>query len=154
VKFMMRADGAAAGEYRSHVLFNAVPELSQGTDVDQDPAAAGQLSVKLIPVYGLSIPVIVRVGDLAATATITNPQLSADNVSITILRSGTRSLYGDIIATDAAGNVLGQVNGIAVFTPNEKRTVRFKLQKAATGITITYRERQEDGGKTIAQARI
>jgi len=157
VKFMMRApEGTAPGEYRSHILFNAVPDMSKGADLGQSEEDKTKLSVRLVPVYGISIPLIVRAGDLTATASISDASLAGDKVSITLNRQGTKSLYGDVFATNSAGKVVGQINGIAVFTPNEKRKLTFKLSEPASAadLTISYRERQEDGGKTIAEAKV
>ncbi|MDB5152911.1 MAG: molecular chaperone, partial [Mucilaginibacter sp.] len=51
------------GEYRSHLYFRAVPkEIPLGESVAKDSTAKG-VSVKLTPVYGISIPVIIRIGE-------------------------------------------------------------------------------------------
>lgn len=157
VKFMVKIpDGTPAGEYRSHILFNAVPDTSQGADLA--PAEAnpqGGVTVRLTPIYGISIPLIVRSGDLSATAQVTAAKLSGDVLDLSIARQGSKSVYGDITVTDGKGAVLGQMNGVAVFTPNVKRNVKITLSPVpAPGVplSITYRERQEDGGKVIAAA--
>src|SRR3984957_227778 len=50
----------APGEYRSHLYFRAIPDkLPLGED---EPAADSGISVRLIPIFGISIPVIIRVG--------------------------------------------------------------------------------------------
>ena len=66
--------GLADGEYRVHLLFRAIPPA---TPVVQAAAAQPEkgLRFELIPVYGVTIPVIVRLGNLQATAGIANVHL-------------------------------------------------------------------------------
>ena len=55
----------ADGEYRSHMFFRAVPPQSVGRSVADDTALQdNELQIQLIPIYGITIPVIVRQGQL------------------------------------------------------------------------------------------
>jgi hypothetical protein len=86
-------------EYRSHVYFRAVPDEKPLGDLPaQDSASIG---IRLIPIFGISIPVIVRVGDLKADVSIIDANLTAKSDSITELaltfsRKGDKSVYGDL----------------------------------------------------------
>src|SRR5689334_13561865 len=92
--------GLPDGEYRVHMLFRAIPPA---TPVVQ-PAAATQekgLRFQLTPIYGVTIPVIVRLGNLQATAGITNVHLDKSKdgaavVAIDLTRSGSRSTFGEV----------------------------------------------------------
>src|SRR5437764_5182134 len=66
--------GLPDGEYRVHLLFRAIPPA---TPVAQAAASEPEkgLRFQLTPVYGVTIPVIVRLGNLQATAGIANVQL-------------------------------------------------------------------------------
>src|SRR5690242_21280349 len=66
--------GLPDGEYRVHMLFRAIPPA---TPVVQAAAATEQkgLRFQLTPIYGVTIPVIVRLGNLQATAGIANVHL-------------------------------------------------------------------------------
>src|SRR5437764_10775627 len=66
--------GLPDGEYRVHLLFRAIPPA---TPVVQAAASAAEkgLRFQLTPVYGVTIPVIVRLGNLQATAGIANVHL-------------------------------------------------------------------------------
>src|SRR3546814_1129641 len=57
------------GEYRAHMLFRAVPDVVPAVAGEAKPASTG-VSIALTPIYGITIPVIVRVGDLGAAAAI------------------------------------------------------------------------------------
>src|SRR3546814_12247408 len=62
-------EGLPPGEYRAHMLFRAVPDVVPAVAAEAKPAGAG-VSIALTPIYGITIPVIVRVGDLGAAAAI------------------------------------------------------------------------------------
>ncbi|WP_260581654.1 hypothetical protein [Sphingopyxis sp. PET50] len=62
-------EGTPPGEYRAHMLFRAVPDAAPAADPAK-PATTGGVSIALTPIYGITIPVIVRVGDLGAEARI------------------------------------------------------------------------------------
>ena len=66
--------GLADGEYRVHLLFRAIPDARPVTA----PAPTQGVSFRLTPVYGVTIPVIVRLGNLSATAAIANVAKGVD----------------------------------------------------------------------------
>lgn len=158
------------GEYRSHILFQAVPNAETGQSVEMATSSQG-LSIRLIVVPGITIPLIVRQGELAATASLSNIGLSkatgsenGPTLSIRINRSGTRSLFGDIAVTyitaDGGEYVVGEINQLAVYTPNTQRAIKMSLRvpdgvKLNGGqMRVEYRARPEDGGDIIASTRI
>jgi len=65
------------GEYRSHIYFRAVPKekpLGEEVSVQQDPSS---ISIKLIPVFGITIPVIIRAGEGSAAVNLSDlPRLT------------------------------------------------------------------------------
>ena len=67
--------GLPDGEYRVHLLFRAIPPA---TPVAQPTGEAPKgVQFKLTPVYGVTIPVIVRLGNLEATAGIADVRLES-----------------------------------------------------------------------------
>lgn len=124
------------GEYRSHLYVRAVPlptPLGQETKEE-----SSNISVKLVPVFGLSIPVIVRTGQTNASVAFTDLSLnkSAKTVSFGLNRTGNASVYGDITVThtapDGKKTIVGLVKGLAVYTPNLRRMVQLPLDPSAT----------------------
>ena len=148
--------GLADGEYRVHMLFRAIPEAR--------PAAASAptqgVSFRLIPVYGVTIPVIVRLGNLSATAAIANVAKAVDSgrpvVALDLSRNGSRSTFGELRVMKAGiADPIAVVGGIAIYTEIDKRRVnipidaRFAAQ--ATGpVTVEYVERTPTGTVTLA----
>jgi hypothetical protein len=124
------------GEYRSHIYFRAVPdEKPLGEEAPKDSTT---ISVKLTPIFGITIPAIIRVGP--STTHVTLSDLSMDirhdslpKINFTINRSGNMSVYGDItaeyIAPDGKIITAGSIKGIAVYTPNLLRRVWMDLDK-------------------------
>lgn len=125
------------GEYRSHVYFRAVPvETALGEELVSTDTT--ELSIQLIPVFGISIPVIIRVGASTTSATISDMviQTTEENIkqlALTINRDGNMSLYGDLkIVHVSPGNketTVAAVNGLAVYTPNALRKIILDLDE-------------------------
>ena len=95
-----------------------------------------QLKIQLIPVYGLSIPVIIRTGEVKVTSTISDLKLetlqdTVHNLKFSINRSGNLSAYGDIIVqfipTTGKAFDIGKIKGIGVYTTTNKRNVTMRL---------------------------
>lgn len=141
VRLLLRKPrGLADGEYRSHLLMQALPKV---TSTDVSKAVEGDadgIKIEITTVVGISIPVIVRKGSLNADLNITNlryvkatdskekPYLAFD-----MNRTGNQSVYGDFHVTytddKSNENVVAIVKGIAVYTPNTLR--QYKLQVSA-----------------------
>jgi P pilus assembly chaperone PapD len=146
------------GEYRVHMSFRAVPP-ALSPEAAQEQAAAGQLSIRLTPVYGITIPVFIRKGRLEAGATIANPRLvrTATNtvLELDMRRTGQRSVFGEILGKRGSEQVF-QIKGIAIYPEVEGRTVKIPLSADQLGklkgpVRIEYREMPENGGQLIAE---
>jgi P pilus assembly chaperone PapD len=157
------------GEYRSHMLFREVPE-QQSRSIEAQTSKQKQMIISIKPVLGISIPVIVRQGKTSAEvqlvkARLTNisPDKTKGVLELKMQRTGNRSVYGDILATyrknenDKKGVVVAQINGIAVYTPNDTRTVKLPVQAPARvkldggRIVVVYRTSPKEGNKVLAQ---
>ncbi|WP_374137763.1 molecular chaperone [Sphingomonas sp.] len=123
--------GLAPGEYRSHLRLMSAPTSAGAATPTASDANDGALSIQLIAVRSITIPVIVRVGALDASASVDSAALTnkADNLMvIKLTRAGTRSTYGDLRLTIAGeANPIYNVRGIAIYTPNTDRDVLLPL---------------------------
>jgi P pilus assembly chaperone PapD len=145
------------GEYRAHMLFRAVPVPQPVTATSREG-----LSIALTPIYGVTIPVIVRKGVLKATANIADIRLIRDDgqtaLAFTLTRSGERSVYGRLRVTKAGtAKPLYEARGIAVYAELSQRTVSLVLppEVAATmsgTVNVQYLEDNDTGG-VIAEAQ-
>ena len=148
--------GLPDGEYRVHLNFRAVPPALK-PETGTDPAAG--VSIKLTPVYGITIPVFVRRGRLDASATLANAHLVTEPggsfVELDLTRAGQRSVYGEFIGKSARGEVLFDLRGIAAYPEITHRKVQIPLSPEALAklkgpVRIEYRELPENGGALIA----
>lgn len=155
-------EGLAPGEYRAHMLFRAVPDAVPAVAIDPAKPAPTGVSIALTPIYGITIPIIVRVGDLGATATIGNAWVGETKdgpaLEFDLARAGTRSVYGDIEVTrPGVAEPLLLARGIAVYPEVGARKVSLRVPpelaaKLKGPVRIRYSEDREIGGGTIDQA--
>lgn len=153
-------EGTPPGEYRAHMLFRSVPDAAAAS-ADAKPASGG-VSIALTPIYGITIPVIVRVGDLGAEAVIGEAWVSDTQdgpaFNFDLARSGNRSVYGDIEVTrPGVAEPLLVARGIAVYPEVAQRKVSLRVPddlaaKLKGPVRIRYSEDREIGGGTIDEA--
>lgn len=173
IRILLRKPGnLPAGEYRSHLQLDLVPETTAATSIEASAPKLGpdEIGVQLKALVGVSIPVIVRHGDTEATVTLSGLELlqpaagKAPTLAAVLQRSGNRSVYGDLAATftprGGAAQEVGKAGGVAVYTPNPLRRFKLELQPPA-GFTlargtlrVTFSERADAGGKLLAEAAI
>ena len=145
------------GEYRVHMSLKAIP---RPVDVSENVEPAQGVSVQLIPIYGVTIPIIVRQGRLEAQVALSDPALvqgeDGPELVVSINRSGEASAYGVLTITKPGlDEPLVSLRGIAVYPELNAREVRIRLtpeQAAALRgpVRIEYRDMPNDGGGLIA----
>lgn len=155
------------GEYRSHFYFRAEKEqvpLGQELKTDDNKS----ISVKLTPVFGITIPAIIRVGNLSADVGIKalKPVSSGERIylDMIITRSGDKSVYGNLAVDHISpSGIITRVaiaNGLAVYTPNEKRNFRLALSKTGNidynkgTLKISYSSASDSDNKVLCQSEL
>jgi P pilus assembly chaperone PapD len=149
------------GEYRAHMLFRAIPKAP---DPVAEDAPANGLKINLIPVYGVTIPVIIRKGELKATAAIADARVASDNEGATLQfqlsRTGQRSVFGEVHVTKpGVSEPVLVAKGLAVYPELAGRLVSLPLfpeqlaKLQGSEVVISYYEAPEAGGGLIAQLR-
>jgi P pilus assembly chaperone PapD len=153
--------GLPDGEYRVHMLFRAIPPA---TPVVQPAAGAPKgVQFQLTPIYGVTIPVIVRLGNLEAKAGIANVQLerrdSGAAIGLDLTRTGSRSTYGEVRVLKAGvKDPVALQKGVAIYTEVGRRHVSIPLVAAykdgLTGpVTVEYVETFDDGTHLLAETQ-
>ncbi len=169
VRVMLRKPAELAeGEYRSHLLFDKLPDAEGENSIEQRGQNSG-IGVVVNALVGASVPVIVRHGKVDASVKLSGLAVQYDATRRPLLamrfeREGGSSVYGDVSVsfTPRGGktHTVGQVGGIAVYTPNRVRQAALPLQLpagvslAAGSLEVVFRERPEAGGRQLAQASI
>lgn len=138
---LIKTNEITESEYRSHVYFRAIDDTKPLGE--KDPAKeSNEISVVLKPVYGITIPVIIRNGMPATQMKIADCSLKMNSENIPVIamalyRSGNMSSYGDInvefISNDGKRTPVGMARGVAVYTPTKVRRFQFELN-ANTGV--------------------
>lgn len=97
---LRKPEGLPDGEYRSHLLFQAVPPPEPPKP--DDAAAPDAISFDIKTIFGISIPVIVRHGDAHATASLSDLKLEAPRtldgppaLTLDLRKDGNRSIGGE-----------------------------------------------------------
>lgn len=156
VQFRRKA-GMQSGEYRSHLFFRSEKDY---TPLSQDRGVKDStlLSVSLTPIFGMSIPIIIRTGEVTVSATISNPTLetttnNTQNLLFTINRVGNISLFGDIsiqfIPQQGAPFEVGALNGVGIYTSIDYRKMNIPLSNPKGGplpkgkLKITYNSKND-----------
>ena len=158
------AQGLPDGEYRVHLLFRAIPAA---TPVAQ-PAAGSEppkgVRFQLTPVYGVTIPVIVRLGNLQAKAGIANVHLAKEangsaTVALDLSRSGDRSTFGDVrVIKPGTRDPIAVQKAVAVYTEIGSRRVAVPVRADYKGVltgpvTVQYLETSDKGAQVIAETQ-
>jgi hypothetical protein len=138
-----RPAGMLPGEYRSHLWFRKEANYRE-LGKEQPILDSTRLSVSLTAVFGMTIPVIIRTGEVHAGATLSdlrleNPQDSVPQLKFLINRTGNISVYGNLVADFIPSHgkpyQIGILKGVGVYTNLNRRSVSMKL-KNTTGAPL------------------
>jgi len=147
------------GEYRVHMSFAAVPKVAPIAPVE--PASASQgFAINLTPIYGITMPIIIRKGQLEVVAGLSGPALAegpnGPEFSVDITRSGAASVYGDLyVFPQGRDEPVFVVRGIGVYPEIAARHAAFDLSPAQAAamrgpVRIELRDPVQTGGGLIA----
>lgn len=169
IRIMARGDNELPdGEYRSHFLAVSVPrDEQQGFSID-DAVAGGNpegIGVQIKPRFGISIPVIVRIGQTTLSVGIREAQLltaedGSQAVGLIITRAGTRSAFGDVmVSASGASKPVALSRGIGIYPEIDERLVIIPVDPElepgtlASGrkLTITYTDDDFEPGAKLAE---
>jgi hypothetical protein len=165
-----RPAGLPAGEYRSHLLIQTLPDPGAAPEAPGQGADA-RLSVRLVTMAALSIPVIVRHGETHLDLELTDLALAEPaaaggppRVRFRLERAGNRSAYGDVVvewepAAGGAPVALGAIRGVAVYAPNASRRVEVALTSGPVPreggvLRVTYRAPDGDSRSPLAEGTL
>jgi hypothetical protein len=153
--------GLPDGEYRVHLLFRAIPPARPVVATPTEPVKG--LRFALTPVYGVTIPVIVRFGNLSAKAGIANVHLDTRDgkpaVALDLSRSGDRSTFGEVrVLKPGVKEPIAIQKAVAVYKEVASRRVTIPVDAEFKGsisgpVTVQYVETYDDGSHTIAETQ-
>ena len=144
---------AADGESRVHLEFRGLPPA----DLHDGEAGDGKLAIRIVPIYSVSIPLLVRRGSTEAEVSIDDLAVHAEGdgaeATFTLTRDGTRSTYGNVSVRflpsgGAAEETVGSMNGISIYVPQNERHVRIPLRASVRNgvLRVTYADAEGTTG--------
>ena len=169
IRIMARGDNELPdGEYRSHFLAVSVPrDEQQGFSIDDAVAGdtADGIGVQIKPRFGISIPVIVRIGQTTLSVGIREAQLltaedGTQAIGMIITRAGTRSAFGDVVVSaSGASKPVALSRGIGIYPEIDERLVIIPVDPElepgtlASGrkLSITYTDDDFEPGAKLAE---
>jgi len=134
VQYRRKAD-MLPGEYRSHLYFRSEKSYVP-LGMNKSAKDSTLLSVQLIPIFGITIPVIIRTGDVNIASSLSDLKLDLNqdtiySLKLTIHRTGNISVYGDVIVqyipVEGKPYEIGSVKGLGVYTNINKRNITVRL---------------------------
>lgn len=137
---LLRSALLKEGEYRSHIYFRALPQ-SNPLGEEQKSASNSGIAVQLTPVFGISLPVIIRKGTSATEVNLADVKLmnatdGSSSISMELQRTGNMSVYGDVQVdyTPASGKAVrvAEMRGVAVYTSTNRRKLVVNLNPLNT----------------------
>jgi hypothetical protein len=160
-----RPEGLAHGEYRTHLTVSRVPQPGDAAQVLTGSAKG--VSVQLRPVYGMSIPIVVRQGQVSAEAGIEDvkpvQERGVPAVAFVLARRGTASVYGDLEVALIEGDKarpIAMAKGVGVYPEIESRRVVLSLAKGApvlkpgARLRVTYTDDDVRPGAVLARREV
>lgn len=154
---VLRPAGLAAGEYRTHLTVTTVPPEDTGLTAEQAAKSSkGELAFRIVPVFSLSIPLIVRQGPPEIRAALEGAHVVSGNepaVTADLVRTGANSVYGDVKVLDGR-DLIGFVKGVAVYPEIARRAVRIPLTKkpkSGDTLSLVFLDGDQNVGAELAK---
>ncbi len=166
---VLRPADLPAGEYRTHLTVTAVPPEDTGLTAEQAAnPGEGQLAARVVAVFAISIPVIVRQGPADTRAVLDNVRFLAPSaadaagshgaVACDLVRAGGSSLFGDIEIRSAGASPssapIGVLRGIGVYAEIARRQITVALDRApAKGerLEISFKDQDLQLGSVLTR---
>ena len=164
-----KTNGLPEGEYRSHLYFRADKTASPVDEKARVDTSKTSVSVSLNALFGISIPTIVRIGNLTSGVTLSNLGFErnaqgAPTLKVQFNRSGNESVYGNVevsyVSPEGAMTKVADVGGLAVYTPGKLRRATIVLKEPAGvdfskgKLWVVYKMPPEKKNQTLARAEL
>jgi len=150
------------GEYRTHLVVQEVEDLgadfseTEIKEVAKKETEESGMSIEIKGYMGMSIPVVLRKGQLEAGAKITSAKLldrkGSQFLKVEVARTGDKSVRGSIKVMSNRKEV-GVVNNFAIYMESNKRFIEIPLDtesfkgKPLGSIEVSYRDTENKKGQ-------
>jgi|GEM_PF-6519506 len=122
------------GEYRSHLSIRQIRAITEDKVSDENGDSVST-SVSIMPLFGVTIPVIIRKGDTYAKVQITEVSITIPTVdkkknllTFNAIREGNQSISGSVLISKRPHSfrqedIVAQIHNVNVLYPSKLRTV-------------------------------
>lgn len=164
---LTKSDQLQPGEYRSHLYFKSLTTQKALGEEDLKKSAGNLLNIT--PTFGVTIPVIIRVGESNTLLNISDVKLETTaegtrKLDLVLNRTGNMSVYGDVsilhIAPNGKQTKIGLTKGVAVYVPNSMLRVQVELDgKSGVDLSkgkirVLYSSQSETHPQKLAEAEL
>ena len=164
---LTKVDQLEPGEYRSHLYFRSMT-VQKALGIDNFKKDSS-VSLNIAPIFGVTIPVIIRVGESTTMVSISDLKLETENdgthkLNLILNRTGNMSTYGDITALHIAPNrketKLALLYGVPIYSPNNIHRIKLNLEvksdiDISKGIIrVIYSSQSETRPQKLAEAEL
>jgi len=164
VRMLLRMPaGVEDGEYRSHLWIRPEADVQEFRAEVDKRTKPGKTGVAVRMLAGVSMPIIVRKGDLSATAEIQNLSFVKKEGFVeskfTLQYQGNRSVYGDLDFLCNVGSsneyLIKFLRGVSIYPEVSKRNMTMKIiprpeKPLCNNITLRYTETDGFKGDVIS----
>lgn len=133
---------AEKGEYRSHLLLSEEVPAEFGNEIEGKKPSGKNVAVVLKPVFAVSIPVILRSGDLVSRLSVEKMSVINDKkekekktLLVHLKREGDASSYGKVVVSltpkgSSQKQEIASISNVSVYYPYEGRDLSIPLDVA------------------------
>jgi len=167
VRFSFRPPSdLASGEYRSHLLLEVIPDISEPTSTLEGPGPGGNIGIQIFMQMSFSIPVVARYNTGVPQVTIGEVKAIPVNsgnglgLELTFNREGDSSSFGNVTVemqkdTNSEVELIGKYEELSIFREVNKRRITIPLRdksipKGAV-VRIAYEGKNEYKGTLWAE---
>lgn len=132
---LSRTNNLEKGEYRSHLYIRA-EEKVQPLEKKDSLEKTDRISIQLKPIYGISIPNIIRIGDTRVAAELKEMAVIHETntpvLSMKVIRDGNQSLNGILEVAYVSPTGLKTPVGkkaVVIYTPITLQNINMELEK-------------------------
>ena len=155
-----------AGEYRSHLLLEVIPDISEPTSTFASKANDKGIGVQVSMQMSFSIPVVVRHNTVLPTVSIGDvkviPSKSGKDtlLSVTFNRAGNASSFGRVVVemqlnADSPVELIGEHRDLSIFQELDRRKINIPLRDkripAGAWVRVAYEGSKEYQGILLAE---
>lgn len=135
-----RKPNAEAAEFRSFLAVDCMADKNELVNED--------VQYGLLPRLRHNIPIIVRTGNLDASVEFTDIGMASDTVEFSIVRQGTRSVYGHLALIDTRTNeIVSENTHFVIYPETQKKSYALAAKGVkAEYLSLQFVENKKEGG--------